>query len=259
MSTLLAVVGDVHGAHHALVRLLSGWERARELKLDFVLQVGDFEPHRDEADLATMAAPAKYRKLGDFGRYSRGESHFPWPIFFIGGNHEPYGLLDLWPEGGEIAPNCFYFGRAGEREIGGLRVAGLSAIFAEESFTARRPGVDEFGSRSNKCYACYNQNDIARLLEMEPVDVLLLHEWPTMPSRRVDRPLANNGAQWIEIVVKHLQPKRIFCGHAHTRWSGKTNVSNGSIPVECLSHIERRRDCFAVYEIDDAGNWREIA
>jgi hypothetical protein len=138
-------------------------------------------------------------------------------------------------------------------------VAGLSAIFSEPSFKVRRPGVDEFGARSNKCYACYNQSDIAKMLELEPVDVLLLHEWPSMPSKRVDRPLAANGAEWIYRIIEHLQPKRIFCGHAHTRWSGKYRAKYGDVPVECLSHIERRRDCFAVYEISDAGDWREIA
>lgn len=87
--TRFAVVGDVHGDHWAMIRLLNGWEKSRRKSLDFVLQVGDFEPHRSESDLATMAAPAKYRNLGDFPIFARGEAQFPWPLCFIGGNHEP--------------------------------------------------------------------------------------------------------------------------------------------------------------------------
>ncbi len=52
-----AVVGDVHGQHWAMIRLFSTWGKSHKKSLDFVLQVGDFEPHRDENDLATMAVP----------------------------------------------------------------------------------------------------------------------------------------------------------------------------------------------------------
>jgi hypothetical protein len=110
MSTRLAVVGDVHGAHQALVRLLSGWERARDLKLGFRASSRRFRTAPRRGRFSDDGAPAKYRKLGDFGRYARGESQFPWPVFFIGGNHEPYGFLDTIPQGGEIATNCHYSG-----------------------------------------------------------------------------------------------------------------------------------------------------
>ncbi|MDJ0554323.1 MAG: metallophosphoesterase [Microcoleaceae cyanobacterium MO_207.B10] len=87
-----AVVGDVHGHIYKMIGLLQNWENYSGQKLTFILQVGDFEPHRNEADLATMDAPTKYRKLGDFPDFYEQRSIFPWPIWFIGGNHEPYGF-----------------------------------------------------------------------------------------------------------------------------------------------------------------------
>ena len=53
-----AAVGDVHGHMNRMVNDLRHATEVFHRQFDFVLQVGDFEPHRDEADLATMAAPA---------------------------------------------------------------------------------------------------------------------------------------------------------------------------------------------------------
>ena len=177
-SSLFAVVGDVHGAMWTMIRLLNGWEKSRKRRLDFVLQVGDFEPHRDEADLSTMAAPAKYRHLGDFPAFARGEAQFPWPVWFIGGNHEPYGWLETMEEGGQVTSNCSFIGRANIVSVQGLRVAGLSGIYRPELFGISRPPVDEFDFRSNKEWIGWNEGDIERLLSLGEADVLLLHEWP---------------------------------------------------------------------------------
>src|SRR5690242_2689007 len=106
-----AGVGDVHGEHHRMIERLARWEDASGLRLGFVLQVGDFEPHRHAEDLATKTGPAKYRRLGDFPDFASGRAKFPWPVYAIGGNHEPYGWLDEMPHGGALAPNCTYLGR----------------------------------------------------------------------------------------------------------------------------------------------------
>jgi hypothetical protein len=126
---IIAAVGDVHGHFRALVRLLVDWEKKSGLKIDLVLQVGDLEPHRHEADLETMSAPVKYRKLGDFREVFDGRTAFPWPVIFIGGNHEPYGALDEHPEGYELCPNIIYLGRSGLRHLEEvIRIVGLSGV-----------------------------------------------------------------------------------------------------------------------------------
>lgn len=89
MMNVMALVGDVHGFQHRMVALLHDLERQQGVSITAVLQVGDFEAHRHEADVATMAAPQKVRTLGDFHQYYEGNTVFPWPLYFIGGNHEP--------------------------------------------------------------------------------------------------------------------------------------------------------------------------
>ncbi len=258
MSTLrFAVVGDVHGDHWAMIRLLNGWEKSRKKSLDFVLQVGDFEPHRDEADLATMAAPAKYRDLGDFPIFASAQAQFPWPIYFIGGNHEPYGWLETLPDGGQISPNCHYIGRANVVEIGELKVAGLSGIFQPHLFNATRPDVSQFGNKSNKSWIGWNESDIEKLLNLGRADIFLLHEWPVEFGDNQRHFAAVAVREWIELALESLRPQLIFFGHLHHRLRSAARVSGVRIPVECLAQVSSGRDCFAVYERDNE-QWREL-
>ncbi len=61
-----AVVGDVYGDIYTMLGLLQNWTIKHQQSLSFVLQVGDFEPHRNLDDVATMDAPTKYKKNGRF-------------------------------------------------------------------------------------------------------------------------------------------------------------------------------------------------
>jgi len=142
-SCRFAVVGDVHGQFRSMVNLVQGWE-AEHGTVDFVLQVGDLEPHRNEEDLSTMAAPSKHRRLGDFDEVVSGDVPLPWPVYFIGGNHEPYGWLEEHPEGFELCRNLHYLGRAGVTRIGPLRVAAVSGIHRLETFDKERPQLFEW-------------------------------------------------------------------------------------------------------------------
>ena len=256
-NTRFAVVGDVHGDHWAMIRYLSGWEKSRKKSLDFVLQVGDFEPHRDEADLATMAAPAKYRDLGDFPIFARGEAEFPWPIYFIGGNHEPYGFLETLPDSSHVAANCVYIGRAGLIETYSVRVAGLSGIFQSHLFGQTRPDVAQFGATSNKDWIGWNEGDIEKLLTLGRADIFLLHEWPIEfgDNQRHFADVAARG--WIELALQSLRPELIFCGHLHYRLRSVARVNGADVPVNCLAQVSRGRDRFAVYEREN-GEWREL-
>lgn len=120
-----AAVGDIHGGMRAMVSAVEAREQEVGGGIQFVLQAGDFEPIRHEDDLATMAAPQKYRAIGDFPKFATGTVRFPWPLYFIGGNHEPCGYLDQIPLGGTLVENCHYMGRAGCIDIAGLRVADI--------------------------------------------------------------------------------------------------------------------------------------
>ena len=162
-----AVVGDVHGQFFLTRRLLQELEhrllQETATKLDFVLQVGDLECHRDEEDMATMAAPAAKRRLGDFRECCLDGHPWPWPTYFIGGNHECFGWLDaprravprassngsqtglvrdsrtgpVW-EPFEVAPNLFYLGRAGY-----LPIRVFSEKNAQESTSKKSEGEED--------------------------------------------------------------------------------------------------------------------
>ena len=186
ISKAIALVGDVHGYHHRMVSLLCGVEKKKQLKIDQILQVGDFEAHRDEDDLSTMAAPNKYRNLGDFNQYYSGQSNYPWPVHFIGGNHEPYGWYDEYVDGGELTTNCHYIGRVGDVEISGHKVVGLSGIYHPEKFYESRPLVKDIRVEPNKNYTYYTVDDVEKAMSYKECDILLLHDWP---NKIIDPPI----------------------------------------------------------------------
>ncbi len=257
---IFGVLGDVHGAHWRAIELVQGWRRKSGRKLDFLLQVGDFEPHRDQNDLDSMAAPQKYRTLGDFSQILQGGG-YPVPLFFIGGNHEPYSWLETLPGGGEIGANCTYLGRAGAREIQGLRVAYLGGIWQGETFSRARPAVSQFGILPNKTWIGWNESDIETLLESGRAEVLVLHEWPLVFEGRgaLNHDISNGeSAKWLELVIESLRPGLTVCGHAHFRWSGSFKARFGAIPVECLGKVEAGRGALAVFEWRGNEDFREI-
>lgn len=264
---IVAAVGDVHGHMHAMVRLLQAWQRRSGRAIDLVLQVGDFEAHRDEADLATMAAPAKYRKLGDFAAFHAGRARLPWPLYFIGGNHEPYGYLDR-AGAGELAPNIHYLGRVGMLERAGLRIAGLSAIFRAEQLTATRPGPEAFGRRANKEFIGFTEVEVEAMLALGGADIVMLHDWPAGLVRPEDMPAMRArasgldcdeiGNDWARLVVEALRPRLVLCGHMHTRHRATICLPGGGVAsVCCLAEVEAGPDAIAVFEVAH-GEVREL-
>jgi hypothetical protein len=169
---MFAIVGDVHGHHHRMVSMVESISNKKNVSIQFVLQVGDFEAHRDENDLSSMDAPQKYRKLGDFRDYYSGQCQFPWPLYFIGGNHEPYGWYEEHINGFELTPACHYLGRVNCQEIYGIKVVGISGIYREPKFISQRPNMSQCGYVSNKEYTYYNEKDIESAMNFGRCDVL---------------------------------------------------------------------------------------
>ncbi|WP_244226964.1 metallophosphoesterase [Corallococcus aberystwythensis] len=258
-------MGDVHGQMHAMVRLLEGWSAKTGKPLAFVLQVGDFEPHRHDADLATMDAPAKYKQLGDFPAYHRRHARFPWPVYFIGGNHEPYGFLDAQaPRGFEVTPGCHYLGRVGQVELRGLRVAGLSGIHREAAFRTARPSLKDSKDVPHKAFAYFNEEDVDRALALQDVDVLLLHDWPSGLIAAEDagafehqrRSVSHDtvGNEYARMLVESLQPRLVLCGHMHRAYRAAIPHSSGQVSdVACLASVRQGPECFGVFHVSTDG------
>jgi len=237
-----AAVGDVHGNMFAMIGAVEREAEKAGIAPDFVLQAGDFQPVRHGDDLQTMSIPTKYKQLGDFPHFADGKAGFPWPVWFIGGNHEPYGYLDQYPQGAELVPNCHYLGRSGTRQINGLRIAWLSGHYHEEYFNSARPGLDEMHKRSNKEYTYYNQDDINALLEVEPhPDVLMMHDWPDSDAiaypQHVDR--QESGNTWGGDLVELLKPRIVLCGHMHTGCKTEYRSKAGEeTHIYCLADLK---------------------
>lgn len=253
-----AALGDVHGRMRAAARILEQWERHSGRALDFALQVGDFEPHRDEEDLRTMDAPSKYKDLGDFPLFHRGRERFPCPLYFIGGNHEPHGWLEQHPEGFELVEGCHYLGRAGVSELRGLRVAFLSGIHGEEHFERARPDVARIHELPNREWIYFNEADVERVLAAERADVLLIHEWPegVMAARDRERLGAiarrkglRPGNPWARLLMEALRPRLVLCGHMHLRYSHDLELPDGSrCAFAALGHMRDHHEALAVFE-----------
>lgn len=273
MSRYFAAVGDVHGHFGSMVRLLQAAERKRGISLEFVLQVGDLEPVRDEADLASVAAPSKYRHMGDFPAVASGRLVLPWPVYFIGGNHEPHGFLEQMMDGGEVAPNCHYLGRVFSGPLHGLSIAGLSGIFSERLHDQPRPVFGQAANVSLKRWTYFCQADVDRLLRQcsgRPVDVLLLHDWPrglvtpaNLESLRRRNPRIDVGTVGNEagaILVEALSPRLVLCGHMHLPLAAMLYCRDRrQVPVRCLASTTEELESIAIFEVDDVGGIHEVS
>lgn len=267
--TIFAAVGDVHGHHYEMVRLIEERESHIDKRVSFVLQVGDFEPHRNEADLESMASPAKYRAVGDFPDFYSGEVEFPWQVYFIGGNHEPYGFLDTAAPLEQIAHKCVYLGRAGGTEVAGLKIVGLSGIFNADKFSHNHPRVEEILVRKKKDYTYFNQADVDRAVEFGNADILMVHEWPAGIVADSDRGLFEQqrrslkydsvGNEYARILVELLSPKLVLCGHMHKKYRNQIRLKSGTVvDVCCLSSVHQGADSIAFFRIGNDGLIEEI-
>jgi len=266
---IFAAIGDVHANMHAFVDVVQGWEQEVGASVSFVLQTGDFEPHRDEADLQTMAAPAKHKQVGSFPEFVSGQAAFPWPVYFIGGNHEPYGFLDQHPDGTWIADNCRYLGRVGTITLEGLRIVFVSGIHREADFGSTRPPAERISKIPNRRFTAITEADIEAALSFESADILMMHDWPegiVSPSdhdfieqhcRRLR--LQQLGNPYGRLLVELLAPKLVFCGHMHMRYQAELKASEGgSARIYCLGRVEQGRDALAVFRVSSEGQIHEI-
>lgn len=241
-----AAVGDVHGNMHLMVKLLTDWEEKTNKQLAFVLQVGDFEPHRDEVDLTTTPGPQKYRKLGDFPDFYTGKAVFPWSVWFIAGNHEPYGFIDQIPQGGKIANNCYYLGRVGTVTLSGLKVVGVSGIYDPEIFETERPDISLIGESSRKKYVGFTEAEITQGIDFSSADILLLHDWPSGIINPTEAAkfgwVREVGNEYARLLVEFLQPKLVLCGHMHQSYRTQIPLSHGVADICCLANVKLGQD-----------------
>jgi hypothetical protein len=244
----VAVFGDIHGHWIAFRDAILALQA--ESPFDLVLQVGDAQPIRDEQDLAYLPVPERYRSLGD---YALLDGPWPVPTLFIGGNHEPFNVLEAMTEGGFLQPNQEYLGRAGCRTFGDLRIAGLGGVLSPRAID--RPRLPwPFPPQQAREASYYRRADLAKVAAFGKVDILLLHEWPTQmaKARSSDWPRhwENVGSEPLGELVDKLRPSFVFCGHMHHA----AKVQTGSTTIVALDVLRAgSNSAVAILETEPLG------
>lgn len=247
----IVVVGDVHG------NLKEMYQKASDLDADLVLQLGDFQAIRNPIDLRQASIPEKHKKLGDFP-YLYNQGKVPIPTYFIGGNHENNRWLSQYPNGEELIKNLHYLGRSGVRQIAGLSIAWVSGNYSLNAFSRT--------SRKKPRYHHFTQEDIGRVAtEQNPIDILLLHDWPLIEGleQHLNGELANTvaiedakkrrfGNQEHYRLVTQSKPKYVFAGHMHIRLDLKLSIGDSPVRFISLGRVEDENSTY-VLNIDESG------
>lgn len=212
VTTFLAI-GDVHGLWRRVIDAISEAAEVLGTSPDVVFQTGDAEPHRSEEDLAGCHGPKKYRRLGEFSYLAPGD--IKSPVYFIGGNHEPYIALDATagpyptPWGNNLS--VYYLGRSGAAAIGrGLNIAWLSGIYSPNADVNMR-------EKSIRMRTYFSQKEVEHTIasanNLGDIDVLLTHDWPSGLRPGVGNDISLK-------LIQELHPSLHLCGHMHEGFSG---------------------------------------
>jgi Icc-related predicted phosphoesterase len=218
---VIAAVGDVHGSMHAMIRRINLKAESEDAEIAFVLSTGDFEPIRDQLDMDSMACPKKFRVMGDYLDFHEKRAFFPWPLYFIGGNHEPYRHLEEFPNGGMLAHNCNYLGRSGQVILEGVRITYVTGVFSPTYFQPADELVRNIEGRKRrnislprKYYTYYTKDHIDHAASFGKSDILMTHEWPLM-SVNTPRGLMDIGSEPLMDLATSIHPKIVISGHMH--------------------------------------------
>jgi lariat debranching enzyme len=263
---LFAAAGDIHGDHASLVGRLDDIIQQLQTPLEFVLQVGDFEPVRDESDLRLMTGPESRRQLGSFHRVLSGELVYPAEVIFIGGNHEPYGWLEEIPEGARIFEGITYLGRAGVVERAGLRIAGLTGIHSPLRYEL--PVPPDWTSKKTllKEPTYFRRPHVERLLSGGTIDILMTHDWPAGHFGPFGNPQSR-------ALLHTLRPRLHLAGHMHRHTRKSVLHEDGShTEVVAMNHVGKGKGDLIVFRAwhekpgtikleewqEDAPTWRPL-
>jgi len=207
--------------------------------------------------------------MGEFQEFVAGRAAFPWPVRFIGGNHEPYGYLDDLAPLTEIVRNCAYLGRAGRGRWAGCTFAWLGGVHVADRFDTPRPPITAFGTVSNKEFVRFTQDDVLAVESGGPADVLILHDWPSgivapedeaeFESQRRSLRYDDVGNEWARFLVEALTPRLVLCGHLHKAYRRHIEVAPGhGTDVCCLGKVDSGPGAVALFRVGSDGSVREL-
>lgn len=266
----VVVEGCLHGELDAVYESIQRMERHTG-KVDLLICCGDFQTIRDDTDLRLLACPQKYRQMGDFHKYYRGEKVAPILTIFIGGNHEaPNFLKDLY-YGGWAAKNIYYLGHSGCVQVGGLRIAGVSGIFNPRDYTRGHFEATPYNEGTMRSAYHMREFEIKKLAQLTgKVDIMVCHDWPRRISEHGDieevlRKKDKNGQLRHELagntfgnpgtygLIEHLKPDYCFAGHMHIKFSAMVKHEKNATRFLALDKCLPGRDFMQLLEIQPSG------
>lgn len=234
------VAGDVHGRQNLMYDKVLEFEKNNNKCIDVVLQAGDFETIKEEKDFEHYYAPVKYHHISDISDYCKGLKNTPKLTIFTGGNHEAWGVLRKYGEGGFICPQVYYLGLHGTLNVKGIKIGGLTGVFDQEKYKTPLSQIP--------CYdwKYYRKNSVEALKD-ENIDILLLHEWPALnedyeiiTEDNVPENLKRRNATPANFLINEIKPKFVFAGHLHNSYAEAVNKKTGSrfIGLKCITEKE---------------------
>ncbi|KZZ87247.1 RNA lariat debranching enzyme [Ascosphaera apis ARSEF 7405] len=201
--------------------------------VDLVIIGGDFQAVRNPADLTCLSVPQKYRRLGDFPAYYSGEKKAPYLTLFVGGNHEASNYMQELYYGGWVAPNIYYLGAANVVKFAGLRIAGLSGIFAAYDYARHHFERLPYNTNDQKSAYHVRQIDVRKLMQVQQqVDIVVSHDWPQgieyhgnyeqlfrcKRDFRQDSESGKLGSPAARDLMNRLRPRLWLAAHLHVKF-----------------------------------------
>ncbi|XP_015788867.1 lariat debranching enzyme [Tetranychus urticae] len=229
----VAVVGCIHGELDTIYQQLADLEAHNGYKIDLLLICGDFQSIRNENDFKCISIPVKFRQLGTFHQYYKGEKTAPVLTIFIGGNHEASNYLITLPYGGWVAPNIYYMGYSNVVRYKGLRIGGISGIYNKYhrnyGHFERLPMTED---TKRSAYHTRHLEAYRFMSVQEPLDIFMSHDWPSnvvhygnldqllrwKPFFAQDIQRGSLGSPMLDSLFSHLKPSRWFAAHLHVRF-----------------------------------------
>lgn len=223
----VAFVGDVHGHIDYLYTKLTEWEQKSGMKIDAVVQVGDFGVFLDHIE------PFKY----EFSNYWHNRKVVPIPTYVCMGNHEDHRVVNLWKNQPDRISNLHLMPDGGVTELFGLRIGCVWGNFSPKSWqnparVHERRGGNITSHNSLKVAAHIDRDAVDRLAQDPgPIDVLITHDAPTCFTPRgfergpgefiknilgLERDEECHGCPGFTALLQRFEPDLYFFGHFHT-------------------------------------------
>lgn len=251
MPVKVAVEGCCHGELNKIYAAVGN--------VDLLIICGDFQAIRNQTDLQTLNVPPKYLRMGDFHEYYLGAKKAPVLTIFIGGNHESLLYMRELQYGGWVAPNIYFLGDYGVVWYKGLRIAGMSGIWNQRTFSQFcRP------QKTPQYVLPYNSSTIRSVYHVKPKnylktlmsgysDIVVSHDWPQnvwnwgdkarlvkqKPYFKADMESGHLGSPAARVVLAHLKPRHWFSLHLHCRFTARVEHDNEiDIPAPRQKKVE---------------------